>query len=202
MIDENADPYRTSTKHNVSAMYKERTVFEVTRILYKDVERCNEELRTAISTGNRDIVAGYEFHARQLIRAIFAYIEATTSSVKASSALKCMEEELDITPQERYFANDTEYEINDRGELIENSAKFSLARNIRFALALNRKAHRVKDPFDSSNEWWNCMREAIEIRDRLTYPKRPNDLDVSIDEIVKVLKAMRGFEMELMSHNP
>lgn len=143
----------------------------------------------------------YEFYARQLIRAVFAYIEAITFSVKASSAWRCMEESIDISPQERYFAVDTEYEINDRGEVVEAVAKISLAKNIRFALALNRKAHNVVEPFDASVEWWGCMREAIKIRDRLTHPRWPKDLDVSGDEVVKVLKARRGFEEELLRHD-
>lgn len=188
-------------------MDDERTTQEVILLLGDDCHRCKAELIASIDAGNRQhdgyVEADYEFHARQLIRAVFAYIEATTFSVKASSAWRCMEENIDITPQERYFATDTEYELNDRGELVEAIAKISLAQNIRFALALNRKAHRVSEPFDPSVEWWSCLKEAIRVRDRLTHPKWPGDLDVSGDEIIKVLKAKQGFEEELLCHeNP
>jgi hypothetical protein len=109
-----------------------------------------------------------------------------------------MENKIDISPQERYFSVDTEYEINDRGEVIEAIAKISLARNIRFALMLNRKAHNIAEPFDASVEWWYCLKEAIKIRDRLTHPKWPTDLNVSGEEIVKVIKAKAGLEKELL----
>jgi len=142
--------------------------------------------------------ADHEFFSRQLIRAVFAYIEAVTFSVKAWSAGRCMELGIDITPQERYYATDTEYELNDKGELVEVAAKISLARNIRFALAMNRKAHGLAEPFDASVEWWSYLREAIRIRDRLTHPKMPEDLDVSGDDIVKVLKARAGLEAEIL----
>lgn len=185
-------------------MDNERTTQEVIELLGLDCDRCHEELLASIDAGEADahgnIDADYEFHARQLIRAIFAYIEATTFSVKASSAWRCMEDNLDITPQERYFATDTEYELNDRGEVVEAIAKISLARNIRFALSLNRKAHKVSEPFDSSVEWWSCLKEAIKIRDRLTHPKWPTDLDVSGEEVVKALKAKQGFEEELLRY--
>ena len=185
-------------------MDDERTTQEVIELLGQDCERCHAELIASIDAGETDadgnVDADYEFHARQLIRAFFAYIEAVTFSVKASSAWRCMEENIHITPQERYFATDTEYDINNRGEVVETSAKISLARNIRFAIALNRKAHKVSAPFDASVEWWSCMREAIRIRDRLTHPRWPTDLDVSGDEIVKVLKAQKGFEEELLRH--
>jgi hypothetical protein len=84
-------------------MDDERTTQEVIHLLGEDVERCHGALLAAIDAGERDadgnVDADYEFHARQLIRAVFAYIEATTFSVKASSAWKCMEEDIDIPPK-------------------------------------------------------------------------------------------------------
>lgn len=183
-------------------MDDERTTAELIEILGEDCNRCFDELSAIINAGKRDksgfIDADYEYKARQFIRTVFAYIEATTFSVKASSAIRCMDSDIDITPQERYFAIDTEFELNERGEVVETVAKISLARNIRFALALNRKAHNVAEPFDASVEWWSCLKDAIKIRDRLTHPKWPGDLDVSGDDILKVVKAMSGFENELM----
>lgn len=182
----------------------ERTTQEVIKILGEDCDRCHAEIVAAIDRGDLSdggtVEAEYEFHARQLIRAIFAYIDAVTFSVKAWSAGRCMEMGIDITPQERYFATDTEYELNDRGEVIETTTKISLARNIRFALAINRKAHRIAQPFDASVEWWSCLKKAIRIRDRLTHPKLPGDLDVSGDDIVNALKAKAGFEKEVLHY--
>lgn len=184
-------------------MENERTTEEVIRVLSDDCERCFNELSEVINAGTKDeqgeIDADYEYKARQFIRAVFAYIEATTFSVKATSALKCMENGIEISPEERYFATDTEYELNDRGEVVATVAKISLAKNIRFALNLNRRARGAEKPFDASVEWWNCLRAAIKIRDRLMHPKWPEDLDISGEEILKVVKAMRGFEEELVS---
>lgn len=183
-------------------MDDERTTREVMEQLGEDCDRCHAQLIACIDAGEVDTDAGvyadYEFHARQLIRALFAYIEATTFSVKAWSAGHCMDHGIEITPQERYFATDTEYELNERGEVVEATAKISLARNIRFALAMNRKANGISEPFDASVEWWACLREAIKIRDRLTHPKMPGDLDVNGDDIIKVLKAKQGFEDEVL----
>lgn len=183
-------------------MNNERTTAEVIEILGEDCDRCHSELIEAIDNGDvcddGGVEADYEYHARQLIRAIFAYIEAVTFSMKAWSAGRCMEVGIDITPQERYFAIDTEYDLNDRGEVVEAAAKISLTRNIRFAIALNRKAHGLEQPFDASIEWWSCLKRAIRVRDRLTHPKMPGDLDVSGDDIVNALKAKSGFEVEAM----
>lgn len=181
----------------------ERTTQEVIEILGSDCDRCHAELISTIDEGEKiggGIEADYEYSARQLIRAIFAYIEAVTFSVKAWSAGYCMDNNIEITPQERYFATDTEYDLNDRGEVIETVARIPLARNIRFAISMHRRAHGVSEPFNASIEWWSCMRKAIRVRDRLTHPKLPGDLDVSGEDIVDALKAKAGFEEELLQY--
>ena len=111
-----------------------------------------------------------------------------------------MQDGIEITPEERYFATDTEYELNEKGEVVERAARISLSRNIRFALSLNEKAHNQPSPFDPSVEWWSCLREAIKVRDRLTHPKMPADLDVSPEELIKTIKAKNGFEKELLRY--
>jgi hypothetical protein len=121
-----------------------------------------------------------------------------TFSIKAWSAGFCLEKGIDITPQERYFATDTEYELNDRGEVVETKSRIPLARNIRFALAILRKAHGIEESFDASVEWWGCLKNAIRVRDRLTHPKLPGDLDVSGEDILNALKAKEGFEKEAL----
>ncbi|MHB8793062.1 MAG: hypothetical protein ACYC6O_06960 [Thermoleophilia bacterium] len=88
--------------------------------------------------------------------------------------------------------------MNEKGEIVERAARISLSRNIRFALALNEKAHKQPSLFDPSVEWWSCLREAIRVRGRLTHPKMPADLDVSPKELIKAIKAKNGFEKELL----
>lgn len=186
-------------------MEDDRTTKIIIEMLGDDCSHCHAQLIAAIDAGERDgdgnvHAPDYEFHARQLIRAVFAYIEAVTFSAKAWSANYCMDNDIDITPQERYFAIDVEYDLNEKGEVVEGIAKISLARNIRFAIAIKRKAYGVSERFDASVEWWSCLRHAIKVRDRLTHPKMPGDLDVSGDDLIKVLQAKDGFEKELTSH--
>jgi hypothetical protein len=82
--------------------------------------------------------------------------------------------------------------------VVEAVAKISLARNIRFAIAMNRKAHKVVERFDPNVAWWSHLKAAIKVRDRLTHPKMPEDLDVSGKDILDALKARKGFEAELL----
>ena len=164
----------------------------------EDYDRCHKALIDCIDAGEKDkhgnVTADYEFFARQLIRAAFAYVEAVTFSVKAHSAWQCMERNFPIEPVERYFATDVEFEINEKGQVVERSARISLARNVRFAIMLHERVWITSSKFDPSVGWWSSFREAVRIRDRLTHPKKPGDLDVSPDELLTVITAKGGFE--------
>jgi len=70
-------------------MNDERTTKEIINVLGDDCDRCRAELLASIDNGeiyeDGNLDTDYEFHARQLIRAIFAYIQSLTFSKKASS---------------------------------------------------------------------------------------------------------------------
>jgi hypothetical protein len=108
-----------------SAM-SERTTSELIETLGNDIDRCHRELSGAIDDGkidpNGDVHADYEYHARQLIRAIFAFIEAVTFSVKAKAAEYCLHHNRDIADAERFFAVDVEHVLTDKGEVVERPA--------------------------------------------------------------------------------
>lgn len=181
-----------------------RTTRELIEALGEDYDRCYREILksfgdgTIYADGNLD--ADYEFQARQLVRAVFAYIEGVTFSMKTSAAWKCMQDGVEITPQERYIAAEVEYRINDKGEVVERPAQVTLTRNIRFTFALTEKAHKIPAQFDPSIEWWSCLKEAIKVRNRLTHPRMPEDLDISPEELIKTIKAKNGFDKLLMRY--
>jgi hypothetical protein len=184
--------------HNAVSLMEEHESTELLiRTLGEDVQRCHKGLLDAIDEGSIDDEGNVEadaFHARQLIRAVFAYIEAITFSVKIKAASKCLRDSMEISAPERYIAAEIGYDLNDKGEIVDCPAHLRLAANIRFAFSLYERAHDLPPEFDASSEWWSCLRESIRVRDRLMHPKMPRDLEVSGDEIVKALRAKTGFE--------
>jgi len=185
-------------------MDAERTTRELIETLGEDYERCYREILKSFDEGTIDadgnLHADYEFHARHLLRAVFAYIEGVTYSVKVSAAWKCLQDGVEITPQERYIAAEIQYSISDKGEVLERPAQIPLTRNIRFAFTLTEKAHRIPMQFDPSVEWWSCLREAINVRNRLMHPRMPEELDISPEELIKTIKAKNGFDKLLMHY--
>ncbi len=182
----------------------ERTTGELIVTLGDDIDRCFRELDCSFEDGewhaDGTVDADYEYHARQLIRAVFAFIEAVTFSVKVKAAEYCLEHGRDISDAERFFACDLEYALKDTGEVYERAAHIKLTDNIRFAFALQEKALGITQKFDANVEWWACLKSSIKVRDRLTHPKLPEHVDVSGDEIIKALKAYNGFKGQAMAY--
>jgi hypothetical protein len=179
----------------------ERTTQELIEKLGSDVDRCHGELLQSIDNGDRNedgtISADYEYHARQLIRAILAYIEGVTFSVKIWAVSKCLDSGIEVSDHERYAAVEVDTDLNNKGEVVERPAKLRLANNVRFAFRLLERAKGGTFKFDASADWWSDLQKTISVRDRLTHPRLPEDIDVSPEEIITALNAKVGFENAL-----
>jgi hypothetical protein len=180
----------------------DRTTGELIETLGKDIDRCFRGIDGALKRGKRlpdgAIEANYEYHGRQFIRSIFAFIEAVTFSVKINAAARCDEEGLGLTQAERLFVAEVEFGLKDNGQVVERRAHIKLVDNIRFAFAIQEKSLSITNRFDANVEWWSCLKAAIKVRDRLMHPKMPEDVDVSPDEILGILKAYNGFKEQVM----
>ena len=182
-----------------------RSTSELIETLGNDVTKCHEELLKAIDEGTVDsdgnVDADYEYHARQLVRTILAFIEGVTFSMKVKAASHCLDNRIEITDGERFFAVDKDHILTDKGRVIERPAHIRLSDNVQLAFALQEKALRIAKLFDSSCEWWSCFKSSIKVRDRLTHPKMPEDIDISGDEIVSVLTAYEGFKEQALNYS-
>jgi hypothetical protein len=165
--------------------------------LANDIDRCHAGLLAAIDAGQTDsegnVDADYEFHARQLVRSILAFIEGVTFSAKITAIVTCTDMGIEVTDLERLVAVEVDYDLNDKGEVVERPAKLSLVNNLRFAFRLLERSQNRGQTFDPSSEWWACLRSTIRVRDRLTHPRLPKDLEITGTEIVNAIKARNGF---------
>jgi hypothetical protein len=182
----------------------ERTTAELIETLGDDVDKCYEGLEASFNNGKRNpdgtIDADYEYHARQMIRAIFAFIEAVTFSVKIKAADHCVGHGRRLTEGERHFVGEYEYALKDNGDVYDRPAHIRLTDNIRFAFALQEKSLGIRERFNANVEWWACLKSSIKVRDRLMHPKMPGDVDVSADEIIAAINAFNGFKDQVVHY--
>jgi hypothetical protein len=102
-----------------------------------------------------------------------------------------------ISDEERLMAFERRFELNDAGELVEKAAKITLVRNIKFTFKLLNRVHSTETSLEKQ-DWWAPFLRSIKVRDRLTHPRMPADLDVSGDEVVDIFRTETGFR-ELLS---
>jgi hypothetical protein len=183
----------------------ERSTTELIETLGNDVDRCHQELIELLSTSppgpDGSIEVEYEHLSRQLIRAIFAFFEAVTFSVKMRAIEELIKSGHEVLWAERYLAADIEFTLTDKGEVTERPARIRLVDNIRFAFSLQERFLGITDRFDPSCKWWGCLKTAIKIRDRITHPKFPEDIDVSPEETIVALDAYNGFKKHLVDYS-
>ncbi|WPL17828.1 hypothetical protein Thiowin_02870 [Thiorhodovibrio winogradskyi] len=179
----------------------ERTTADLLEALDSDYQRCYQQIITRLDEGERDekgnISADYEFEARQLIRAAFAYIEGAVFVIKIEASFNCEEKGIELTPQQHHFIFEADFDLNDKGEVVQKPAKIPLAKNIRFAFSVFAQANGIKPTLDVGSEWWSKLQESIRVRDRLTHPRSPSDLDVSPSEVISTVVAKSGFDEAL-----
>jgi hypothetical protein len=180
----------------------DRTTAYVIDELGKDYEKALERLQASISEPDGEGNHSYdESQARDLYRALFAFLEGTSFSARIWSA-KVLLDEGTLDEFERAVIGEQAVSLRD-GAVVLTPMKVSLQENIRFTFNLTDRAHKVPtQTLDTSKSWWSDFKKAVKVRDRLTHPKLPDDLDISGDEVVLAIRVHRGFVDLLESYPP
>lgn len=182
---------------------EERTTEELILTLAEDYRRCYKAVLDAIENGKRDDLGNTEvddqFQCRQFIRALFAYIEGVTFALKLAGLDGCMSNNVNLSAAHVDMTFEVRHEIDDKGQIVQRPNQITLSKNIKFAFALYAKAHNIENPLDTSLEWWSCFKSSTRVRNRLTHPRNPEDLDVQPFEIVDAVKAEVGYSKTLKS---
>ena len=130
---------------------------------------------------------------RQLVRAAFALIEASTFYLKqlALSASKDSSEELHRAV--RAMLADESYEVQSDGRVRVRNARIPTLANIR--LSLNAVAVYVAPGYEPrwGESGWEAMRNSLKVRDRLMHPKSVTDLVVIDEELAKTRRALEWY---------
>jgi len=132
---------------------------------------------------------------RFVVRAVFSMMEAICFQLKQM----CLESPFAsrLTPGEMALARDEDFEVDDRGEVATRSARIRFLSNLRFAFRVVVKSHDAPFALDTSGSGWAALQAAVKVRDRVTHPKRVSDLDLSDEEIRRVVDAFRWFDSQV-----
>ena len=136
---------------------------------------------------------------RIAIHSVFSSIEILLSDISANLVSR-VPPPVNGAPhgeKHRYFLelcalSDISYEIRQNGMLVIKSPRIQFERRALFVLNMLDKTigHQTKP---KEIEGWQKFQDAIKIRNRITHPKRKDDLSVSQEDYDTVFKGLQWF---------
>jgi hypothetical protein len=123
------------------------------------------------------------FWRRTYVRALFAAIEGINYRMKHLAINLSDSNQITFTVAEKAALLEESYDIDDKGNAVIVKGKLRTANNLLFSFKSLAQAFGVSHEVDKNSSEWNCFKEAIKIRDRITHPKCMNDLTISDKEV-------------------
>lgn len=127
-----------------------------------------------------------QFARRALIRAAFAFIEGYMYSLRepvfrAIAARNFQTNRFEITKLSLLL--DATGRVDDKGRIKSEPNRMPFLNHCAFIFRCAAE-HNGQDPSERfSDHQWDQLRKAIKIRDRITHPKQPKDLEITDADI-------------------
>jgi len=128
----------------------------------------------------------HSFYRRQYVRAAAALIEGFTSMLKQTALLNPEH----FLPEELLLLREEEPGLKDNGQLHLRKRFLAIEMNIRFAFTAYAKVGGVRFSLDCSRSGWQCFKKLFSVRDRITHPKKDEDLSISDTEMSSIKQAL------------
>jgi len=128
---------------------------------------------------------------RIFIRSLFAYIEGTCYRLKQD--VKLFKKP---SPQEDSIISEKRYVLDEKGSIKERDLYLRPEENIRFAFRIYAECFGLGFKLKTDGNGWNDYKHALKIRNRITHPKKNNDLKISDKEWEWIKNARTWFDLE------
>ncbi len=159
-------------------------------VLNGDLKVCTDTFLAGIAEHNLN-----QFWRRTIVRTIFALVEGISHQYK-KVALQISEiTQVEFSDAEITLLKELSYSLNARGEADTSKAKLRTVDNMLFSIKMFAKSCSQNFDIDKSGNDWQCFKNALKIRDRITHPKNIADLEITDDEMPTILNAGAWFTL-------
>ena len=155
-------------------------------ILSADVHRANNAVRARAEAAAE----------RELVRAIFAFVEGLTYRMKQLAHDTILDRALSVPDGTLLLLCDRQPIVTEQGEVELRPAKVRLKPSIRLAFASVAYSFGVDNDLRIDVSGWAALGRAQLVRNRLMHPKRSSDLEVRADELADARLAHDWFKGE------
>lgn len=147
-----------------------------------------------VAEAQRDLDAGDNpFRRRSYVRTVFAAVEGAVHELKLRALQGDGAHPLFFSPGELSFIHEEAYSLDDRGNVRVQPRFVPAASNVLFAFKAYMRSKGCEAALNLDHEGWPAFRGAIAIRNRITHPKRPQDLVLSDEDLHTVDLGYRWF---------
>jgi len=138
---------------------------------------------------------GSQFWYRMFIRSFFAHVEGISFKLKKHALYWDRKQKSNkLTVGEIAIINEENYKLKDNGKVTAYPSFSNVDKNLRFAINVFSKVHSITFEWKLKNDpRWNDFKDTIKIRNRLTHPKKAEELDFTQEEGDKLFRAHEWF---------
>lgn len=134
-----------------------------------------------------------QFWRRTYVRTVFSLFEAMNSIVKEKALqAACSGGKTSFNATRIQLLGDSSYRIQKNGVLEQQEQRNPFLNYTAFVLRSLCEESHVEASFFSDNGW-NEFQKAVQVRHKLTHPKKNVDMDISDAELSTVQEAMRWY---------
>jgi len=148
------------------------------KVLTQDMLECGELVNGESKTDSA---------ARSFVRAVFAMIEGSIFNLKQMALNLSAHGRGSFSKAELVMLEEVSYDLDSKGGAITQTKFMKLPANIRFAFDAAARGFGVTYKLEVGSSGWANFRESIDIRNRITHPKKIDDLELSDTEVQKVV---------------
>ena len=160
-----------------------RQILEILPELVRDVEACEESLNDANDK---------QHLRRSYVRALFTMIEGTVHSIKELEFAELNSREKSHIPT-LVALKESVFEVDRRGKIQEGVKFVQIANNLRFAANIFDKTFDKQLDLGIGATKWENFKTSIKIRNRITHPKKVDDITISDDELLIIKQVNEWF---------
>lgn len=156
------------------------SLFELINVLARDADECEAAV---VSTGS-------SLAKRNFVRALFAWIEAISYLMRQHVLNEIRKEALtEESIPKLLAASERSYHVDDKGDVVEDPLRTKISNNLLFSLKSFAEVVAFPLTVDKGGRNWQAYARALKIRDRVTHPKSPDDLELTEADIEAVREA-------------
>ena len=134
-----------------------------------------------------------QFKRRSFVRAFIALVEFDTYNRKQRALYLHQQGHYRFEASELMLLREIQPELDDTGKVKERQKYLRLIDNYRFAIRMFCKATGIEFQLPTNDAGWTAFKDTVTVRNRITHPKRMDEVNVSDKQLQTVISAYKWF---------